>query len=358
MGLIFVFIDGVGLAPAGPDNPLADADTPVLRRLLGGPLTIEQVRLSRMGDGGWRIEDGRHPPSSILDPPLFKAIDATLGVDGLPQSGTGHTALLAGVNAAALHGRHQPHFPPVALRGLLAERSIFRRVVDRGGRATFANAFGPGYWQAVESRRIRKSASVIAAEGAGLRFRDGDDLRAGQAVSWDVTNAAMRLREPGAHTPLVAPETAGANLARLAHDHDLVFYESFLPDLAGHGRLVIDRRPSTAAQQDKQTSRQGDKEIASRETGTLSPGLFVSPSPLAAQIHTVMALLDGLLGGVLREMRPADTLLMTSDHGNVESIAAPAHTRNPVPLLAIGAAAAAFAGVENIAEIADVIMTL
>ncbi len=246
---------------------------------------------------------------------LFKAIDATLGVMGLPQSGTGQTALLAGVNAAALHGRHQPHFPPVALRGLLAERSIFRRVVDRGGRATFANAFGPGYWQAVEARRIRKSASVIAAEGAGLRFRDAEDLRAGRAVSWDVGNAAMRLREPNIDTPLIAPAQAGENLARLAHDHDLVFYESFLPDLAGHGRFE-------------------------------------------AGVPAVMALLDGLLGGVLGALRADDTLLITSDHGNVESIAAPTHTRNPVPLLVVGPGARAFASVENIAQIADVIMAL
>jgi len=325
MSLIFVFIDGVGLAPAGPDNPLTDADTPVLRALLSGPLTIEQT-------GAPRMEDGRDPPSSILHPQKqvrFKAIDATLGVAGLPQSGTGHTALLAGVNAAELHGRHQPHFPPVALRGVLAERSIFRRVVDRGGRATFANAFGPGYWQAVASRRIRKSASVIAAEAAGLRFRNGDDLRAGRAVSWDVTNAAMRLREPGAHTPLIAPETAGANLARLAHDHDLVFYESFLPDLAGHGRLTT-----------------GD-ERSNAET--------LKRSNVQTQVQAVMALLDGLLGGALAELRAGDTLLMTSDHGNVESIAAPAHTRNPVPLLAVGAAAAAFEGAENIAEIADIV---
>ena len=27
MSIIFVFLDGVGLAPAGPDNPLTDADT-------------------------------------------------------------------------------------------------------------------------------------------------------------------------------------------------------------------------------------------------------------------------------------------------------------------------------------------
>jgi len=304
MSLIFVFIDGVGLAPAGPDNPLTDADMPALRALLGGPLTIEQTR-------GWEVRAPSlipHPPS----PMLFRAIDATLGMPGLPQSGTGHTALLAGVNAAELHGRHQPHFPPVALRSLLAERSIFRRTTERGGRAAFANAFGPGYWQALAARRIRKSASVIAAEGAGLRFRDGHDLRAGRAVSWDVTNAAMRLREPGVDTPLIAPAAAGANLARLGIDHDLVFYESFLPDLAGHGRADAD-------------------------------------------VPTVMALLDGLIGGALGALRAEDTLLLTSDHGNVESISAPVHTRNPVPLLVVGAAAQAFAGVENIAEVADVI---
>jgi 2,3-bisphosphoglycerate-independent phosphoglycerate mutase len=323
MSLIFIFIDGVGLALAGPDNPLTDADTPALRALLGGPLTIEQVGPPRIEDRGWRIEDRRDPPSSILHPQiLFKAIDATLGVAGLPQSGTGHTALLVGINAAELHGRHQPHFPPVALRGLLSERSIFRRIVDRGGQATFANAFGPGYWQAVESRRIRKSASVIAAEGGGLRFRDGDDLRAGRAVSWDVTNAAMRLREPGTHTPLVAPEVAGANLARLAHDYDLVFYESFLPDLAGHGRLTT-----------------GDER-----------------SNVRTQVHAALHLLDGLIGGALDALRPTDTLLMTSDHGNVESLAAPAHTHNPVPLLVVGPGAQAFAKVESIAEVADVVV--
>jgi 2,3-bisphosphoglycerate-independent phosphoglycerate mutase len=311
--MIFIFIDGVGLAPAGPDNPIASADMPALRVLLGGPLTIELAREWERRIGEW--DSHAHSQSPIRSrqspvPVLFKPIDATLGVDGLPQSGTGQTALLAGVNAAELHGRHQPHVPPVALRPLLAERSIFRRVIARGGRATFANPFGPGYWQAVAARRIRRSASVIAAEGAGLRFRDGDDLRNGRAVSWDVTNAAMRARDIEA--PLVAPAQAGTNLARLAHDHDLVFYESFLPDMAGHGRLD-------------------------------------------ASVPEVMALLDGLIGGALASLRREDTLLLTSDHGNVESIAAPTHTRNPVPLLVVGPAARAFEAVASIMELADVI---
>ena len=362
MSLIFIFLDGVGLAPASPDNPLANADTPCLRALLGGPLTIEQA--TGMGDEGWELELRPHPPSPIPHPPpqlLFKPIDATLGVDGLPQSGTGQTALLAGVNAAELHGRHQPHVPPVALRVLLAERSIFRRVIARGGRATFANPFGPGYWQAVAARRIRRSASVIAAEGAGLRFRDGDDLRNGRAVSWDVTNTAMRARDIEA--PLVAPAQAGIHLARLAHDHDLVFYESFLPDLAGHGRLttdpstplrVGDRRPTTEDDGQLTNDQRPMTNDQSSEADALS-SFVLRPWSVETQIQQAMALLDGLIGGALVALRPEDTLLITSDHGNVESIAAPTHTRNPVPLLVVGPAARAFEPVASIMEIADII---
>jgi 2,3-bisphosphoglycerate-independent phosphoglycerate mutase len=293
MSIIFVFLDGVGLAPVGPDNPLTHAQMPTLQALLGGPLTIEQ--------------------SCLRSGLLLKSIDATLDVPGLPQSGTGQIALFAGFNAAALHGHHQPHFPPVALRPRLAEQSVLRRVVARGGRATFANAFGAGYWEAVAARRIRRSASVIANEGAGLRFRDMDDLRAGRALAWDVTGAALQMRDVGP-VPYVAPQAAGANLAHLTDDHDLVFYESFLPDLAGHGRL---------------------------------------PDGVA----TVMTTLDGLLDGLLTTMRPQDTLLISSDHGNVESIGAPTHTRNPVPLLVVGPGAAAFADVASIIGVADALMS-
>jgi 2,3-bisphosphoglycerate-independent phosphoglycerate mutase len=339
MSLIFIFLDGVGLAPASADNPLTTADMPALRALLGGALVAESVQ----------ARDGL----------LLKGIDATLGVPGLPQSGTGQTALLAGVNAAALHGRHQPHSPPVALRPLLAERSVLRRVVERGGRATFANAFGPGYWDAVATRRIRRSASVIAAEGAGLRFRDMDDLRAGRALAWDVTGAALREREPDAALPLCTPHEAGANLARLALDNDLVFYESFLPDLAGHGRMIDDRRPTT----DDRRPTTGDELSVVEQRGRdnrqrATRNMRRADQRLVdEQIHLVMQLLDGLIGGVLAALRSGDSLLISSDHGNVESWAAPAHTRNPVLLLVVGPAAGACVGVESIADVADAIMT-
>jgi 2,3-bisphosphoglycerate-independent phosphoglycerate mutase len=360
MSVIFVFVDGVGLAPATPDNPLADAPTPALRALLGGPLTSEQIRtgpfLIHEGHEGHEDREERRPserraavpdeaPSSVaahIDQAAFvsfvdrslllHAIDATLGVPGLPQSGTGQTALFAGFNAAQAYGRHQPHFPPTALRERLAEQSIFRRVAQAGGRAAFANVFGPGYWEALAARRIRRSASVIAAEGAPVRFRDGDDLLHGRAVAWDITGHSMQAR--GLDAPLVTPQHAGAVLARLAEEHELVFFETFLPDLAGHGRLTL-----------------------GQEAFSSSPLLLFSSST-KGQVHTAMARIDGLLAGVLATMRSSDTLVLTSDHGNVESLAARAHTTNPVPLLVVGPGTSDFAAVTDISQVADAMLSV
>jgi hypothetical protein len=292
--MIFVFLDGLGLAPSGVGNPLASATMASTHALLGGPLTTEQAQAR---------------PGLLLRP-----IDATLGVDGLPQSGTGHVALLAGVNAPALHGRHQPNFPPVALRPLLAERSIFRLAHQAGHAVAFANAFSAGYWQAIEARRMRRSASVIAAEGAGLRLRDMDDLRAGRALSWDITRQAAHDRGEGVGLPLVEPELAGDHLANMAHDHALVFFECFLPDLAGHGRMG------------------------------------------AGAVPEVLTRIDRLLGGLLAACGPNDTILITSDHGNAEDDTTHSHTRNPVPLLVIGPDAPRFAAVARIDEVAPAIL--
>lgn len=294
MALLFVFLDGVGLAPAGPDNPLAVNPSPRLRALLGGPLTIEQAT-SRPGL-------------------LLRPIDAALGVPGAPQSGTGHVALLAGVNAPALHGRHQPNFPPVALRPLLAERSLFRRALVAGRTVAFANLFPPAYFEALARRRLRPSASLLAAQAAGLPLRGFAELRGGQALSWDITGHALHRRGEALDLAPIAPAEAGARLAALARAHDLVFFECFMTDLAGHGRL--------------------------------------GPDGVAEAIARV----DGMLGGLVDAMAAGDTLLVTSDHGNLEDGATTIHSEAPVPLLVVGPAAHTFAGVERIDQIADTVL--
>src|SRR5690606_27908796 len=91
--LLFVFLDGVGLGPPGPSNPLSAGGLPAFRRLAGG--------------ADWTAEaPPRDAPTHV-----FRPLDATLGVVGLPQSGTGQATLLSGVNCAARAGRHFGPFP-------------------------------------------------------------------------------------------------------------------------------------------------------------------------------------------------------------------------------------------------------
>ena len=119
-----LFLDGVGIGVKDPSvNPLFAARMPALRSLFGGELPSLGRR---------RISSGT---ASVLP------LDATLGVPGLPQSGTGQTSLFTGVNGAALAGKHFGPHPYSTLKPVIAERSIFRRLREAGKSPLFANAF-------------------------------------------------------------------------------------------------------------------------------------------------------------------------------------------------------------------------
>lgn len=287
---LLVFVDGVGLAAATDDNPLASVPMPALAAVLGGALTTERVG----GGDGWRLA----------------ALDTALGVPGLPQSATGQTALFTGRNAPAILERHVPALPGPRLAALLAESSLLRRAALAGRRVTFANPFSPRYFDEVAGRRRRHSATTLAALAAGAPLRDLDDLAAGRAVAWDVTRESFREHAPEA--VVIAAATAGRHLAALAAEHDLTLWETFMTDLAGHGR-----RGWTAA--------------------------------------AALGRLDGLLAGLFAGMRAAGdgnlTVLLTSDHGNLEEASHRRHTRNPVPLLAVGPDAAAFGDLGRLDEV-------
>ncbi len=292
MALIFVLIDGVGLAPAAPYNPVA-AGLPRLMRVLGAPLTHALAVRSAMTHAA--------------------PIDATLGVDGLPQSGSGHAAIYGGYNAAAANGRHQPTYPTVAMRESLARHNVFLAATQAGCRVAWANAYLPGYEEAIARRRLRHTAGTWAALAAGLELRGVDHVAAGTALTWDITQQLARTRPGATQLPAIAAGEAGARLARLARAHNLVAFETYVPDLAAHGRLSM---------------------------------------PLEEALDQV----DGLLAGVVAAMSHADTLVVTSDHGNSEDTRTRAHTRNPVPLLAIGAAADRFQAVCSIDQVAGAIL--
>jgi hypothetical protein len=290
---LLLFVDGVGLAPPGDDNPLATVPMPALTAALGGLLTSERL--------------------GARDGVVVAALDATLGVDGLPQSATGQTALFTGENAPAILGRHVPALPGPRLGALLAERSVLKLAGEAGRAATFANPFSPRYFAEVAARRRKHSATTRAALAAPAPLRTLDDLARGEACTWDVTRERFRDGEPGVAP--IAAEEAGRQLAALAAGHDLTLWETFMTDLAGHHRFGW-----TAA--------------------------------------AALGRLDGLLAGLL-PARAADlTILLVSDHGNLEEAGHRRHTRNPVPLVALGPEAVRFADLDRIDRLAPRLLAL
>jgi 2,3-bisphosphoglycerate-independent phosphoglycerate mutase len=190
--VVVLFLDGVGLGDDDPQvNPLAAARLPVLTGLLGG---------RRLVAGSGRIDAAQ----ATMIP-----TDAGLGVPGRPQSATGQTALLTGRNAPKIVGEHYGPRPNAVLRAMLEGPTLFTRLLAEDRSAAFANAFPQGYFDAVARGKRLHGAIPHAAQAAGLRLRTAEDLRAGRALSVDLTNTAWRDTLGYGDVPLWTPAAAG-----------------------------------------------------------------------------------------------------------------------------------------------------
>ncbi len=292
-----LFFDGWGLGTDDPAiNPFLNASMPTLRELFGAIPTRN---------------NGRYSSAHALLVPT----DATLGIPGLPQSGTGQTSLFTGINAPRAIGEHSGPYPNDQLRKILSNGNIYTQLLSAKLSVTFANAYPPFFFDRLARGKARRSATSFTAGAAGLRYRDIDDLRKGDAVSGFVTNERWHAFDPT--VPLITARDAGKNLARLARTHDFTLFEYFLTDAAGH---------------------KGEPEWTAR----------------------VLTEVDELLLGALEETDLAETLIVvTSDHGNVEDVTAKGHTLNPVPTMLIGAGREQIAPrVRSLTDIAPAIVEL
>ena len=271
--LLFVFLDGVGIGETdGERNPFARAEIPTLQRVMGGSTpTLSSPRTS-----------GPHGHAFPLD--------ATLGVPGTPQSGTGQAALLTGVNAAVEFGRHFGPWTPVRLRPLVEERSLLRTAREAGLAVAFANAYPRGWPGPRGSRRV--AGPPLAAGGAGLLDRHEESLAEGSAVSSEILNEGWRRHLGHDWIPEISEDQAGRNLAAISADHDLTLYAHYATDTAGHRGGM-------------------DGAVAALER------------------------VDRFLGGIVSALPGDTTLFITSDHGNLEDVTAE-HTRNPALGVASG----------------------
>lgn len=218
-------------------------------------------------------------------------IDACLNTVGLPQSATGQTAMFTGVNASQYMGRHCEGFPGPTLRKLIEESNLFMELARKGLRCRFADAYTV---DSVDDLRVRrfKSVTTVMALTQPETISVQDDLLENLAVAHDITRTS--LHEKGHAVKIITPQQAAEHLIQVARANDFTLYEFFQTDLAGHSCNY-----DTACE--------------------------------------TLKTLDLFLDAVVKLSRTAGMLLIiTSDHGNIEDMSTRGHTRNMVPLIAVG----------------------
>jgi 2,3-bisphosphoglycerate-independent phosphoglycerate mutase len=286
MSVLLIFVDGLGIGTRGAHNPLH------LLEDEAAPLAVFEGEEPQLPFDG-----------------LLTRTDARLGIEGRPQSASGQTTILTGVNAPAVLGYHKQGFPNERMREIIREHSIFLRLARLGvGPNLFANAYASRFF-ATRPRWV--SATTVAVEAAGLPFRTIEDLRDGRALYHDFTNRALSAFD---EVPLRTPEAAADVLAALAEGHNFTLYEHFIADRAGHER---------------------DFDFARTVL-----------SELASFVRAVLARLD----------LTRTTVILTSDHGNVEDLSTRNHTLNFVPTLVWGPARSTVAS--RIRTLADITPTI
>ena len=287
--LLLFFIDGLGIGTRGPFNPLDNLPN-------AAPLAVFQNEASDPGFDG-----------------IVVPTDPRLGVEGRPQSASGQTTILTGVNAPAQLGYHKQGFPNKPLREIIEAHSIFRQLRDAGvGPVTFANAYTDGFFT---ERPRWISATTAAVEAAGMTFRSIADLKNDQAVFMDYTNRV--LIERGVEVVERSEEEAADVLARITAENRFTLYEYFITDKVGHAQDM----PKA-------------KEIL---------------TSLARFIRELLARLD----------LKRTTVILTSDHGNIEDLSSRNHTLHLVPTIVWGAERERIAAtIKTLADITPAIVAL
>jgi 2,3-bisphosphoglycerate-independent phosphoglycerate mutase len=288
--VLLIFIDGLGIGKRDEHNPLAQIPDVA-------PLAVFQN------------EEPKIPFDGVL-----ARTDACLGVEGRPQSASGQTTILTGINAPQKLGFHKQGFPNQALRDVISEKSIFLQLKQLD---ITPNTFANGYTPLFFAKTPRwKSATTCAMEAAQMRFRDWEDLLNNRALFHDFTNSVL-LAQNAPGISLRTPEEAGKILANITAENCFTLYEYFITDKTGHDQ---------------------DFELSKK----------ILPD-LAAFVRSAVKNVD------LKKT----TVMMTSDHGNIEDLSKRNHTLNEVPTVVWGRKAKETAvGIRSLADITPAIVNL
>ncbi|MBT3240381.1 MAG: hypothetical protein HON98_10340 [Chloroflexi bacterium] len=277
MNFLFLFMDGIGLGEDDSEiNPFSFAKMPHLSKLLDGNKIVMGVA---------PLETDR---ATLL------SLDASLGVEGRPQSASGQATLLTGKNVPKIIGEHFGPKPNQPIRNVIIEGSIFSILRDNNLSVSLLNAYPQGYFDGINSGKRLYSAIPQALHFADVKLNTTEDLYAGNALAADFTGDGWRKHLGYTDSPVMDESSAGKQLGKLTTDNDFAFFEYWPSDYAGH-------------KQDKKAA------------------------------IDLLESFDGVMGGLLDHWNDEEGLiLITSDHGNMEDLSVRKHTMNQVPGLVIG----------------------
>lgn len=288
MSVIFLFIDGVGLGKANRANPFIQTAYHGFSAMTGDQEFTENAS---------ELFETNH---------LFKFLDARLGVEGLPQSGTGQTALFTGKNAPQVINKHFGPFPHSGIKPFLKEQSLFIKTKQQGKRCRFINAYPDIFFQKAKKRN-RWSCTTLMTKSANLPLNTTREVKEGKALTAELTQQVWR-QQLDIDVPQISPEEAADRLLEQSGNYDLILHEYYLTDKAGHSQKL---------------------EKAARVLNTY----------------------DRFLWHLMKQKNRETTIVLSSDHGNIEDLSIKTHTLNHVPLFVFGPGAIHFTETQSIMDV-------
>lgn len=223
---------------------------------------------------------------------LFPA-DAILGVDGFPQSGTGQASIYCGINIPEFVGKHYGPFPYSTTVSILQKKHILLYFKDKYKSSFFANAYPKVFFNYLNSGRSRLSVTTLTCKLSGIKFNTATDVRNGAALTSEITNERWNERL-GYKFPELKPKNAARRLLKIAKNYKFTLYEYYLSDHLGHLRL-------------------------------------------AKEFEKLFSEMDEFLFTILSEFDHQNmTLVICSDHGNLEDLSTKTHTLNPALTITSG----------------------
>lgn len=294
---LIIFLDGVGIGKADPEsNPFFKYGFITFSELFGSIPHLGQKELSK---------SERY---------LFPT-DPLLGVPDLPLSGTGQTSIFCGVNASRILGKHFGPFPHSMLIPIIREQNIFKCFKKRKKKVVFANAYPKIFFDYIESGKKRLSVTSLSCMLSNVELKTAADLRKGNALSAEIDNE-LWVNKLDYKLPVIKPETAAKRLLKISAEHHFTLFEHFITDHLGHGRN-------------------------------------------AETLENRLEVLDKFLYSVLKHLPENMTLLICSDHGNLEDISIKTHTLNPSLTITAGKYADRLKNrITNLSHIKDAILEL